>query len=144
MLKIKGSAPSRAGKKQVSAFLRPNQAQAAYDMARTQGKTNQEVLGEAMNAVCAFHGLQPLVPSGHTRIVRRKSGRAEMRDGGNKGTPACRNGRISFAGFFDDDTVARLRRYAADVDMSVQSWIVLGIQLITGVAPEAPAKADAA
>lgn len=125
--------PSRQGKKQVIAFLRPNQAQAAYDKAARDDKTNQEIIGEALNAVFAFYGMPPPVELGHRRIVRRGHAKAGLRD--DTRGPNCRAGRVSFGGWFDESVKARLQKLASEFQISEQSIIEHGLQLVTGVAP---------
>ena len=128
--------PSREGKKQIIAFLRPSQAEAAYAKAARDDKTNQEVIGEALNAAFSFYGMPPPVPSGHRRIVRRISKRAGVRDS-SKG-PTCRAGRVSFGGWFDEDISAKVQKLASEFQVSVQSLIEHGLELATGVAVNPP------
>ena len=67
---------SRANKKQVMAYLSPGQAEAARIKASLEGKTVQEILGEAINAVFKHHKMPAPIQAGHGRIVRRFNGRA--------------------------------------------------------------------
>lgn len=127
-------ASSREGKKQVIAFLRPNQIEAAIAKAERDQLTNQEIIGVAINAVLAKYGLPPLVQAGHQRIVRRNVSRAKVRDD-SKG-PGCRAGRHSFGGWFDLAIVSELQKFSAEVGMPIQEIIEEGIRLVTGVAPE--------
>lgn len=126
--------PSREGKKQVIAFLRPNQIEAAISKAERDHQTNQEVIGEAINAVIAKYGLPPLVQAGHQRIVRRNKSRAQVRND-TKG-PGCRAGRQAFGGWFPVEIVADLQKFSSEVGMPVQEIIEEGIRLVTGVAPQ--------
>ena len=130
---FKTTPPSRQGKKQVIAFLWPNQAEAAYAKAARDDKTNQEVIGEALNAAFACHGLPPPVPAGHRRIVRRNSARAGVRDGCRD--PLCRTGRVSFGGWFNEDVVSKVQALASQNGIPVQALVELGLKLITGVPP---------
>jgi hypothetical protein len=126
-------APSRLGKKQVIAFLQPAQAQAAYAKAARDDKTNQEIIGDALNAVFAHYGMPPPVQSGHSRIVRRSANRASIRTDGDG--PSCRSGRVSYGGWFDEEVVRKLARMASEHSVSVQSIIEHGLELVTGIAP---------
>lgn len=123
--------PSRLGKKQIIAFLRPNQIKAAYRKAMDEEKTNQEIIAEALNAVFQEHSLPPLLPIGHFRIVRRKQGKARMRD--NETGPNCRAGTHAYAAWFDEDIVIRLKQFAAREGLPVQDIVEQGIAIITGV-----------
>lgn len=123
--------PSRENQKQVIAFLQTNQASAAYDKAAADDKTNQEVIGEAINAVFSFYGRIPPVQPGHQRIARRKL-RARLRIDG-KG-PSCRANRVSYGGWFDLATVGLLQALTSELNISVQDVIEHGLFLITGVA----------
>ena len=128
-----GKAPSREGKKQVIAFLQPLQAEAAYAKAAKDDKTNQEVIGDALNAEFAFYGKPPPVPPGHFRIVRRTQKRAEVRS--ESTSASCRSGRVAYGGWFDEEIVAKLGRHASEFSLSVQAIIEHGLELITGVGP---------
>ena len=128
-----GKPPSRQGKKQVIAYLRAHQVEAAYDRAAREMKTNQEVIGEALNAVYALHGRDRLVKGGHDRIVRRGRGRAREK-GDDKG-PICRAGRYSYGGWFEEAEVAFLVAFATEVNLSVQQIVETGIAMVTGVGP---------
>lgn len=130
---IRTKAPSRQNKKQVIAFLRPNQAEAAYSKAAREDKTNQEVIGESLNAVFTHYGVTPPVPAGHRRIVRRATARAALRD--EISGPRCRSGKVAYSGWFDDKIVKELHDLSSRFSISVQSIIELGIHLVTGVAP---------
>lgn len=125
--------PSREGKTQVIAFLQPNQIEAAQSKATRDNKTNQEIIGEAINAVYALYGLPPVMPLGHERIVRRNKKRSLERAPG-KGAQ-CRNGRKSYGGWFLTEIVAQLNIFASEINLSKQSIIEKGVELITGVAP---------
>jgi hypothetical protein len=124
-------APSRQGKKQVIAFLRPDQAEAAYAKAAHDGMTNQEILGQALNAFYASKGVQSPVQMGHRRIVRRIAARAVIRTDGR--VPTCRAGKIAYGGWFDKDVVDKLHREANSWGLSVQGLIEIGIYYVTGV-----------
>ena len=132
----------RQGKKQVIAYLEPNQAQAAYAKAARDSKTNQEIIGEALNAVFAFYGMPPPVPAGHRRIFRRATARALPRDEAR--VPRCRANRLSYGGWFDEDVVAKIQRLAAEFHLSIQVIIEHGLEMITGVAPRKEGSASAA
>jgi hypothetical protein len=126
------SSPPRQGQKQVLAFLWPNQAEAAYSKALREGKTNQEVMGEAINAVFAFHGVPPPVASGHRRVLRRiPTNRAAVRGGAS--VPGCRSGRVSYGGWFDRDVVEQVKAVVAEFGLSVQAMLEQGLELTTGV-----------
>lgn len=126
--------PSRENKKQVIAFLRPNQIDAVYEKASRENKTNQELIGEALNAVFALHGMPPLIKSGHRRIVRRSRGKARVREEGRG--PGCRAGKQSLGGWFDMDIVDRLNTFSREMHISIQGIVEQGVEMITGVAPE--------
>jgi hypothetical protein len=123
--------PSRQGKKQVIAFLRPNQIKAVYDKAAAEDKTNQEIIGEALNAVFEEHGMPPLIKPGHHRIVRRNRGKSRVREEGTG--PGCRAGRQSLGGWFDEDIVVKLNRFSSETNQSVQTIVERGVALITGI-----------
>lgn len=126
--------PSRQGKKQVIAFLRPNQIEAAVSKAERDHQTNQEVIGQALNAVFAKYGMPPLVITAHQRIVRRNKSRAQVRN--DTTGPGCRAGRQALSGWFDLSVVTELQRFSAEVGMSVQAIVEEGVRLVTGVAPD--------
>lgn len=129
--------PSRQGKKQIIAFLYPNQAEAAYGKAERDGKSNQEVIGEALNAVFTSYGMPPPINSGHRRVVRRNKSRASVRN--DTRGPSCRSGRVSYGGWFDEAVVAKVHAFAAELGLSIQAIVERGLTLVTGVSPEAPA-----
>ena len=134
------AASSRQGKKQVIAFLHLPQAEAAYAKAARDDKSNEDVIGEAVNAVFAFYGMPPAVPPGHRRAVRRTWARAKPRD--PEKAPSCRAGRVSYGAWFDEAVVGKIQRLASEVGTSVQMIVEHGLELVTGTA--APAKADVA
>ena len=130
-MRIPRPSPSRQGKMQVIAFLLPTQIQAAYAKATREEKTNQEIIAEALNAVFAEHGLPMPVPVEHRRIVRRGKGTARIR---NEDTnPACRAGRQSYGGWFDQAIVAKLNKLSSELNISIQGVIERGVLLVTGV-----------
>jgi hypothetical protein len=131
MRKISATAPSRHGKKQVIAFLRPNQAEAAYSKAVLDDMTNQEIIGQAINAVFASKGEASPVEMGHRRIIRRGQARAGIRTDGK--VPSCRNGRIAYGGWFDKDVVDKIHAFASTLGTSVQTIIEEGLYYVTGV-----------
>lgn len=126
--------PSRQGKKQVIAFLRPNQMDAIERKKSVEHKTNQEIIGDAINAVYEQHGMPPLVKSGHHRIVRRSKGRARLREEGTG--PGCRTGRKSFGAWFDEDVVRQLNSFSSEINLPVQWILEEGVKILTGVAPQ--------
>ena len=134
--------PSRQGKRQVIAFLVPEQLAAAQAKARRDELTHQEVIGEALNLVFERHGLPRMVEAGHKRIVRRNNGRARARSGVE--TPSCRTGRTAFGGWFEESAVARLHRLASEQGMSVQQTVEIGIHLLTGSKAPGPDEAQPA
>jgi hypothetical protein len=127
--------PSRRGKKQIMAFLLPNQLRAAYAKALSEAKTNQEIIGEALNAIFVSNNMDPLIPPGHFRIVRRNRGQAEERQLG-EGKPGCRAGRYAYGGWFEQAIVDRVVDFSATSGLSVQSLVEQGIELITLVTPD--------
>jgi len=130
-MRVPRPSPSRQGKMQVIAFLLPTQIQAAYAKATREEKTNQEIIAEALNAVFAEHGLPMPVPVEHRRIVRRGKGTARIR---NEDTnPACRAGRQSYGGWFDQAIVAKLNKISSELNISIQGIIERGVFLVTGV-----------
>lgn len=129
--------PSRHGKKQIIAFLWPNQAEAAYSKAQRDDKTNQEVIGEALNAVFASYGMPPPINSGHRRVVRRKKSRAGVRN--DTRGPSCRSGRVSYGGWFDEAVVGKVHKFASELGLSIQAIVERGLTMVTGIGPEAPA-----
>jgi hypothetical protein len=138
------STPPRQGQKQVLAFLWPNQAEAAYAKALREGKTNQEVIGEAINAIFAYHGIPPVIASGHRRVLRRiPTNRAAVRDG--TAVPGCRTGRVSYGGWFQEDIVEQVKTVVAECGLSVQAMLERGLELTTGVRgmPEMPETEEA-
>ena len=129
-----GKIMSRVGKKQVVAFLSPEQAEAARNKARLEGKTIQEILGEAINAVFASHGRTPPIAAGHGRIVRRVNSIARVRTLDTN--PACRSGRISVGGWFLQEEVDYLTLFAAELGASNQAFVQYGMGLVTDVKPD--------
>lgn len=133
-MQIGGRPLARVGKKQVIAFLRPNQAAAAHRLAATTGKTNQDVLFDAMNAVFAYYQLPTMTPSAPRRVARSQQSTAAIRTSSN--SPSCRTGRQAYAGWFLIEDVDRFCTLCKEHQLSVQSVVEFGIKLITDVAPD--------
>jgi hypothetical protein len=128
------TATSRLGKKQILAYIRPNQHQAAVLRVGREGKTNQEVVGEALNAVLVYFGQTPIFPAGHQRIVRRLQGRAKVKN--ILQGPECRSGRVGYGGWFDEDQVKVFGKFTQERSFSLQAALEFGIKLITDVSPD--------
>lgn len=129
------TATSRLGKKQILAYIRPNQHQAAILRVGREGKTNQEVVGEALNAVLVFFGRTPIFPAGHQRIIRRLQGRAKVKNIFQG--PECRSGRVGYGGWFEEDHVKAFNAFIQENSFSLQAVLEFGIKLITDVPPDA-------
>ena len=125
---------SRIGKKQVVAFLSPNQAKSIRDTAYAENKTVQEVLGDSINAVFIHHKLKPPFNTSTGRIIRRVNGRASIRSLSKN--PACRSGKVSVGGWFAQDEVDELTKFSARLGVSNQAFVQFGITLITDVEPD--------
>jgi hypothetical protein len=121
-----GPAPSRQGKKQIIGFIEPSLVDAFHAKARAEGKTNQELLGEALNAAFAKFGRRPVIETGHSRVVRRIKKRSMIRTEEN--APPCRTGRRSIGGWFDGQIHDRVTAFAAEVGLGMQAVIELGVQ----------------
>ncbi len=131
---------ARAGKKQVLAYLAPEQAEAARKYARADDgnqKTLQEVVGEALNAVFRHHGMADAIISGrisgHVRVVRRSTRSSALKKG--EGVPACREGRMSLGGWFPTGEVNEVTLLAQRLGVSIQTFVEAGVRLVTGVEP---------
>ncbi|MFC4236124.1 hypothetical protein ACFOY8_12925 [Thalassospira xianhensis] len=125
--------PSRLNKKQIIAFLEPEQIEVITKKISQEGKTGQEVLGEAINAVFALHGMPPVIKYGHLRLVRRQKSRAQSR--AQSTAPSCRKGRVAFGGWFHKDTHAKIAAFAAELDLTFQTIVEKGISMITDPKP---------
>lgn len=125
---------SRTGKKQMVAYLSPAQADAAKTKSRTDSKTVQEVLGEAVNAVFVFHKREAPLLAGHGRIVRRVNGRAAVRS--TDRNPACRSGRVAVGGWFPHEQVDVVTAFAAELGVSIQAFVEFGMRLVTDIKPD--------
>lgn len=125
---------SRQGKRQVIAYLMPNQIRAVRARAASNGMTNYEIIAEAVNAVYAHHGRPALFPVSHDRIFRRTRGSAKVKN--PEKSPACRGGRQSLAGYFDKVLVEQLAAFSGEIGISIQRMIEEGVYMLTNVVPE--------
>lgn len=125
--------PARQGKEQIIAYLPPNQIAAVRQKADREGKTFEELIAEAVNAVCDKHGMPPLLETGHRRIVRRHNSRAKERN--SEKTPSCRRGKMPIGGYFEIESKNRVHQFASEINLKVQGIIQYGVFLLTGVGP---------
>ena len=126
------SGSSRIGKKQIAAFLYPNQADAALAMALSEDSSGQAILGKAINVVFAHYD-RPLMRQPPTmRSSRRSKLISAIRD--ESSAPRCRVGRRVFAGWFPSAEVDRLVALSQELDTPLNKLIEFGMEKLTGVA----------
>lgn len=133
MPRIPGTTNARQGKKQVVAYLIPEQAQAARLMARTKDQTLQEVVGDALNAVFERHNLKGPIVSGRTRVIRRSNKPSMAKKEGI--APPCRTGRMSIGGWFPMKEVDEVALFSRRLGVSIQTFVEAGLYLLTEVHP---------
>ena len=142
-----GKVSSRQGKMQVAAFLSDELVQAAYSLAARRGKTNAEIIADAINAVFVAHGLAPSPVAAHERLVRRGVAKAAVRLTGQG--PGCRAGKLFYGGWLDAAVVKRLNEFAASESTSAWSKVEEGLKLLIAessaghASPPAPAAENA-
>ncbi len=118
--------PSRQGKKQIIAYVSPEIADQVRAKADKEGKTNTEVVAEAMNAVFESHGRSAVFPLGHNRIVRRHKGISKVRTTAN--APRCRAGTRPVGAWFDAHLVKMASELAAEQKTSKQDMLLQGLR----------------
>jgi hypothetical protein len=137
--------PSRAGRKQIIAYILEGQAEAAYAMAQKTERTNQEIIALAINAVYSKYNAEPgnknqqpqdLIKIQHERVFRRTKGKAKVK---TEKSANSRRGRIAFAAWFEKDIVNEFNQFAQKEGRSVLDIIEEGLYLITGVRPQTAA-----
>lgn len=129
--------PSRQGKKQVIVFVDPDLFDLVTKKTDKEGKTKQEILAEGINAFFSAHDKQAPLSLGHSRIVRRRNGVAQVRDNG----PSCRQGRRPIMGWFLEKEVAAVKKFAKEVNCPLQKIGEFGLKHITGLETLVDAKA---
>jgi hypothetical protein len=131
-MKLKNSIPpSRQGKKQVITYVSPDLGDAVRKKAEEEGKTLQEMLAEAMNAVCEIHDMPPIFKTGHKRIVKRKQGQSKIRSLNN--APSCRTGRKPIGGWFKEEEVRNANHFSNEISIPIQKILEIGLKQITGI-----------
>lgn len=138
----KAPAPSRVGRKQIIAYCDPTTVADVHALRESEGKTVQEILGEAINASFLRHGLTPpIIELGHRRVVRRtkqklskaRTDAPTIAKEGTKGGyvyPSCRQGLRPLAGWFDQHVYDAVVALSARVGESIQDIVRLGISRI--------------
>jgi hypothetical protein len=120
--------PSRQGKKQVIAYVDPSLAESVREKASSEDKTNQEIIAEAINAFFMSHGREPVFLVGHYRIVRRRKGVSKVREN----IAACREGKRAVMGWFDAQSVSKVRKFAKEINLPIQEVLEVGLLHVTG------------
>jgi len=130
-MRIGKTAPSRAGKRQILVYLDPDVVAAAHAKARSDGKSVQELMAEAINAVYALHGLEPPIRPEHCRLVRRAAGAKIKTE--DHGVAKCRNGKQTLGGWFDKADKEAVKAFADRVGLGLQGMLDMGVRQITGL-----------
>lgn len=131
-MKLKNSIPpSRQGKKQVITYVNSEIGTAVLSKADNEGKTLQELVAEAMNKVCELHNREPIFKTGHSRIVKRKAGRAQLRTLNN--APSCRNNKRPIGGWFEEHQVKEAVLFSEEISLPIQKILEIGLKQITGM-----------
>ena len=123
--------PSRQGKKQVITYVSPEIGEAVLNKAEKESKTLQELVAEAMNKVCELHDKEPIFKTGHSRVVKRKAGRAQLRTLNN--APSCRNGKRPIGGWFEEQQVKSAVSFSEEISLPIQKILEIGLKQITGL-----------
>jgi hypothetical protein len=122
---------SRQDKRQITAYLTPKLVEAAHKKARNDGKSIQEVVGEAINAALDVFGYtDPIISVSHDRIVRRSKGVAKIRNA--ETVPMCRMGKRAVSGWFNRDEVEAVDKLAGQLGQPMQKLVEMGMEQITG------------
>jgi hypothetical protein len=124
------NAPSRLGKMQIIMFVDPHLAAHVNAKHQREGKTKQELIAEAANAMLALQDQAPILTGGHARTFKRKRNVSVART--NEQTPACRTGKVSIGGWFPIAEVQSLKDYVKTQKSSLQDFLILGMWEITG------------
>lgn len=118
--------PSRRDKKQIVAHLDPVIVQAVHNRRETQGKTVQEVLGEAVNKAVEKFGRAPLLEVRRDRVVKRNKARAQAQKADR--SPACRAGKRRIAAWYQMASVERVAAFSAEVGMPIENLVEIGLK----------------
>jgi len=118
--------PSRRDKKQIVAHLDPIVVQAVHNRRETQGKTVQEVLGEAVNTAIVKFGRSPLLEIGRQRVVKRNKARAQSQNADK--SPACRAGKRRIAAWYQMGSVDRVAAFSAEVGTPIENLVEIGLK----------------
>lgn len=123
--------PPRLNKKQVTAYLAPEDHASFTDFIHRKGMTCQEGVARAINAALEQHGRSERLPEGHLRLVRRNTGLARPRPAG---AARSRQGRILVGGWYAVECVDAVSAALASLGLGMQGAIGLGLAALVGEA----------
>ncbi|MGY8607618.1 hypothetical protein ACTVH1_18450 [Gluconobacter cerinus] len=121
--------PPRLNKKQVTAYLAPEDHASFTEFIHRKGITCQEGVARAINAALERHGRTERLPEGHLRLVRRNAGLARPRPAG---AARSRQGRILVGGWYAVECVDAVSAALASLGLGMQGAISLGLPALVG------------
>ena len=126
---------SKTKKKQVICFLDLHQIEAVRQRSVDDGKTNQEIIGESLNAYLKSVGEKEVFTLGHRRLIRRNRVYWSKPREANQVSNARVN-KYCLGGWFSEKEVEYAIRSIFKHSSSIQNAVEQGLGILTGVYPE--------
>ena len=120
---------SRLNKKQIIAYIPSDLASAVRRHVESEGITNNECVGRALNEALDELGKRPVLSLVHLRSIRRNKGKASRRT--TTDTPACRRNKVTIGGWFDSEEVERAKTISKEIQVPLQVLVETGLRKIT-------------
>lgn len=120
---------SRAGKSQISAFVKLELGQAAHKYCSSKQLTIQEILAMAINTAVAHYGhTKPFLDVTRDRFVNRKKSIAKKQEK----LSGIRKDKMRLAGWFENNDVESVKTYAKSVGKRVEGLVEKGLTKLLG------------